>query len=328
MMQTRRANLKLGMGVLAVSCLPSVSWAQAGGFPDHPVKIVVGFPPGQSGDTVVRLVAQKMGPVLGQSVIVENKPGAGAIIGIKAVKDAKPDGYTLSYISVASLLINPALGAALPYDTAKDFVQIGTVNSAALILVVKNSLPVKTLPELVAYSKQQATSPNFGSAGIGFANHLTMEMLMQRSGMKMVHIPYTGDAAAVTGLLAGDLDAMFLTTTVALPLIKADKVKAIAIASRAREAIAPEIPTVIESGFEVDVENWGSLMAPAGTPAPVIERLNAALQVALDDADVKKTWASMGIKPMKASVAETNSFVAKKRAEWVATAKATGIRLP
>ncbi len=241
MNQTRRANLKAGIGMLGFSCLPSIGFSQSGSFPDHPVKIIVGFPPGQSGDSVVRLIAQKMGPALGQSIIVENKPGAGAIIGIKAVKDARPDGYTLSYISVASLLINPALGATLPYDTVKDFVQIGTVNSAALVLVVKNSLPVKTLSEFIAYSKRQTPSLNYGSAGIGFANHLTMEMLMQRTGIKMVHIPYTGDATAVTGMLAGDIDAMFLTTTVAFPLIKSEKVKALAVASRSREPAAPEI---------------------------------------------------------------------------------------
>lgn len=323
-------NFAATLTVCALSWAASnTTWAQSPPYPARPIKLIVGSPPGQSGDAVARLVAQKMGLALNQSVFVENKPGAGAIIGSSALKESKPDGYTIMYGSTGSLVINPALYEKLPYDPFKDFVAIGLVNSAPQLLVVPNALPVKNLAEFIEYEKSRPSSGNFGSAGIGFANHLTMEMLLQRIGVKMVHVPYAGDAAALSGLFAGDIDAIFLTTTVAVPLIKAGKVKALAVSTRVRPAVAPDVPTVSESGFDgFDVVSWGSLMAPAGTPAPVLEQLNAALQKALDDADVKTQLATMGLTALKASTADTTAYIARQRVEWAAAVKSSGARLP
>ncbi len=312
---------------LAMLGLPLTAAAQSGSFPEHPIKIVVGTPAGQSGDAVARLVAQKMSVTLGQNVFIENKPGAGAIIGMKAVKDAKPDGYTLMFASVSALAINPAFMTRLPYDSLKDFTAVGLVNSAPIMLVVRNAVPARNLAEFVAHVKKQKPEVNFGSAGIAFYNHVSMEMLMRRTGMKLNHVPYTGDPAAIVGLLGGDVDAMFLTTTVAIPLIKSDKVRPIAIATRTRSPALPDVPTFIESGIEgYEVDNWGSFVAPAGTPAPVVERLNAALQIALDDPDVKKQLAAMGLRPLKSTVAETTAFIAKEIPMWDKAVKEAGIR--
>jgi tripartite-type tricarboxylate transporter receptor subunit TctC len=325
---TRKKIISVSSAVAFSMCsLPFASFAQASTpFPERAVKIVVGTPPGQSGDRVARLVAQKMSVELGQSVIIENKPGAGAIVGMRAVKDAKPDGYTLMYASVGALAVNPAVVDKLPYKS-EDFVAVGMVNSAPMILSVRNDVPAKTLNEFIAYTKQANPVPNYGSAGIGFTNHLTMEMLIKSSGLNMVHIPYTGDALAINGMLGGDIDAMFLTTTVALPLIRGGKIRGIAIATKDRIAVASEIPTVEEAGFKgFDVDNWGSLMAPAGTPSQVVERLNVALQTALDDEDVKRQFDVLGIRALKTSAAEATSFIAKEQTQWAAAVKAAGIK--
>jgi tripartite-type tricarboxylate transporter receptor subunit TctC len=313
---------------LLLTALPAATWAQ-GGYPVRPVKIVLGFPPGQATDTIARIVGQKMTEVTGQPFVVENKPGAAGIIGTDFVAKSPPDGYTLVMGSSGPLAVNPGLyGAKLPYDPVKDFAHITVVASVPLFIVAHPSFPPNTVKELIAYAKANPGKINYASGGSGVTNHLAMEMFKSVAGVDLMHVPYKGGPPALSALIAGDVSVMFETGPGALPHVKAGRLKAIAVGSLKRSAGAPEVPTVDESalpGFEAIA--WIAISAPAGTPQPVIAKLNAEIVKIVNLPDVKERLLVLGAEPVGNSPAEFSAYLRAEIAKWGKVIKESGARV-
>jgi tripartite-type tricarboxylate transporter receptor subunit TctC len=246
-------------------------------YPERQIRIIVPYPPGGSVDVLGRVVAQRMQENWGQTVIVENRPGAGTMIGTAAAAKAEPDGYTL-VIVVSAHTTNPALHAAMPYDSIKDFAPIALLARTPVVLYAHPSLPAKDTKELVALAKQKTHTLNFGSAGTGSMTHLTGELLRDMTGADLLHIVYRGGTPALNDLLAGHLPLQFATVAQALPQYKAGQLRALGISSAERYASVKEIPTFREQGIDLVTTEWYGLLAPAGTPRPIIDKLNAEMK--------------------------------------------------
>jgi tripartite-type tricarboxylate transporter receptor subunit TctC len=246
-------------------------------YPDKPVRIIVPYPPGGSVDVLGRLIAQRMQENWGQTVIVENRPGAGTMIGTAAAAKSDPDGYTLIVV-VSGHTINPALYSSMQYDGIKDFAPIALLARTPVVLYAHPSLPAKDAKELVALGKAKTHTLNFGSAGTGSMTHLTGELLKTQAGIEMLHIVYRGGTPAMNDLLAGHLPLQFATVAQALPQYKAGQLRALGISSAERYASVPEIPTFKEQGIDVVTTEWYGLLAPAGTPRPIVDKLNAEMK--------------------------------------------------
>ncbi|MES2184134.1 MAG: tripartite tricarboxylate transporter substrate binding protein [Pseudomonadota bacterium] len=301
--------------------------ADAAGYPKRPIRIVVGYPPGQTVDVTARAFGEALQRTFNSPVFIDNKAGANGILGAQIVKAADPDGYTLLFGTSGQMAINPALYAKLPYDTLKDFVAVGAGATGRSYLVVNNDLPVKTLAQLVAYSKAHPGKLSYGSGGTGITAHLAMEMLKSETGMDALHVPYKGSPAAVTGLLAGDVQAMFDAGAVLTPMIKAGKVRVLAVSSRQRYAAMPDVPTVAEQGYpDFDVAAWTALFAPAGTPPAIVEKLNAALQAATRQEALMAPIRAGGSEPQRLAVAEVRTFMQTEIAKWGRAAAAAGLK--
>jgi tripartite-type tricarboxylate transporter receptor subunit TctC len=320
---SRRVALTLlacaGMGLAA---LP----AAAQHYPDRPVKLVVPYPPGGSADILGRMLEQKLGAALGQSIVVENKPGAGTAIGADYVAHSAPDGYTLLLGTVSSQAMNPAV-VHVSYDPVKDFVAIAPVATIPFVLDLNPSVPATSVKTFVEWAKAHPHDVNYSSAGNGTSNHLAGALFNETAGTTLVHIPYKGSAPALQDLVAGRVQVMFDLVTTSLPMIKAGKVRAIAVTSAARVPTLPDIPTLKESGYpDYDVSAWFGLFAPAGTPADVIARLHDVTAQALAAPEFRDKLAAMGMTPMAASQAEFASTVAGEAAKWREVVKAAGIK--
>jgi tripartite-type tricarboxylate transporter receptor subunit TctC len=260
----------------AAACLPALAAADA--YPSTTVRLVVAFPPGGGTDGAARIVAEKLGPELGQAIVVDNRAGAGGTIGALSVARAKADGHTLFFGTGAELLINPITRKTAPYDLLKDFVPITEVGGVTFVLVAPAKTGASSVQELVARAKAQPGKLSFSSFGIGSTNHLIGELFLAATGTRALHVPYQGSQQAMTALLAGEVDFAFETAAVALPQIKAGKLKAIATPSPQRLKELPDVPTLQESGYkDLVAEGWMGVFAPAGTPAPVVEKLAGAL---------------------------------------------------
>jgi tripartite-type tricarboxylate transporter receptor subunit TctC len=246
-------------------------------YPDRQIRIIVPYPPGGSVDVLGRLIAQRMQENWGQTVIVENRPGAGTMIGTAAAAKSDPDGYTLIVV-VSGHTINPALYASMQYDGIKDFAPIALLARTPVVLYAHPSLPAKDAKELVALGKAKTHTLNFGSAGTGSMTHLTGELLKTQAGIEMLHIVYRGGTPAMNDLLAGHLPLQFATVAQALPQYKAGQLRALGISSAERYASVPEIPTFKEQGIDVVTTEWYGLLAPAGTPRPIVDKLNAEMK--------------------------------------------------
>jgi len=264
---------------LAALCLAPVAQAQplADKYPERQIRIIVPYPPGGSVDVLGRLLAQRMQENWNQTVIVENRPGAGTMIGTAAVAKADPDGYTL-LIAVSGHTTNPALYATMQYDGIKDFEPVALLARTPVVLYAHPSLPAKDTRELIALGKAKTHTLNFGSAGVGSMTHLTGELIKAQAGIDMLHIVYRGGTPAMNDLLAGHLPLQFATVAQALPQYKAGQLRALGISSAERYASVPEIPTFKEQGIDVVTTEWYGLLAPAGTPKPVIAKLNAEMK--------------------------------------------------
>lgn len=294
--------MKQFLGILACSLssafiiAPAIA-ADATSFPNRPIKIVVPFPPGGSTDVLIRLIGPRLSDRLGQTVIVENRPGAAATVGADNVARSDPDGYTILAAS-AHHTIAQAVLPKLNYQIDKSFAPIGTIAMVPNLVVVNSSLPAKDISELVALTKADPDKFNYGSAGPGSAHHLIGEMFKLRTGAQLTHVPYGGSAPAVTGLLSDQVQVMFDTVPSALPHIKGGKTRALATTTAKRSSALPDVPTLQESGLEgFDVGTWMGLVAPAGTPAAVVKRLNEELVAVVNDPDVQKQLLSQGIEP-------------------------------
>ena len=309
-------------------CLLS-GWASAqSAYPNRPVRVIVPFPAGQATDVVARMLAQQFTESLGQSFFVENKAGAAAIIGTEQVKNAAPDGYTLLMASSGPLAINPSLYSKLPYDTLKDFQPIGMMVAVPQFLVVNKDFPASNLKELMAYVKQNPGKVNFGSGGSGLTNHLTMELLKIATGMQITHVPYKGAPAAVTALIGGEISMMFESGPAVIPHVSSGKLKVIAVGSPRRSLTLTEVPTVAEAGVPgFSALAWAAFLAPAGTPRPIIQKMNAELNAALSKPAIKERLLGMGAETLEYTPEQTAAYLKSELENWAVAVKASGARV-
>ena len=300
---------------------------QTQAWPSKPLRIVVGFPPGASADVAARLVAAKMSESLGQTVLIENKPGAGSNIATESVVRAPADGYTLLLGTIANT-INASLSKNLPFDFGRDLAPVASLASLPNLLVVTPSLGVATVQELVAAAKRKPGEILYGSSGNGTGPHLSGELFNLMAGVKLTHVPYKGSPQAMTDLLGGRVQAMFAPASTALPHIKAGTLKVLAVSSAKRTGASPELPTIAESGlpgFETSV--WFGLLAPAGTPRDIIERLNREANRALADPAVKTQFAAQGIDGMGGTAEQFAAYIKDETAKWARVVQASGAKI-
>lgn len=300
--------------------------AFAADYPTRPIRIIVPYAPGGGADAVARVVARKAGESLGQTIVVENKGGAGSILGTDLVAKADPDGYTLLLGQSGPISINPAVYKSLPYDPAKDFAPITMTNSYPYVLVVNANLPAKSLQEFVALGKREPGTMNYGTTGVGAANHLVSELFCAKAGLKMTHIPYRGTALAVADLVAGQVTMVFGDPVSVLPHINAGRLRALAVTSPQRSPVAPQIPTMAESGYpDIDAVAWHGILAPAKTPPEIIRKLNVEIVKALQDPSVKSLLDNQAMQVVGDTPEEFAAFLRKDAATWKAVAVAANV---
>ena len=282
--------------LLATTALAPAAFAQ-GAYPSKPIRMIVPYAAGGPTDVLARVMAQKLGESLGHNVIVDNKPGASGIPGTDAIAKAAPDGYTIGLSTIGPLAVNPSLFPNIPYDTLKDFAPVMVLARSYSLLAVHPSVPAHNMKELVALLKAHPGKYTYASGGVGTTQHLSGELLDNVAGMKMLHVPYKGEGAAQTDLLGGQVHMMFTSTLIGYNNVKAGKLRAIAVTSGQRLASMPEVPTIAETfpGFEVTA--WYGMVAPAGTPEPIVRKLNDSLQAVLKNPEVIKKLEDLGATP-------------------------------
>ena len=309
----------------ALSASASV-WVAAQQYPTRSIRFIVPFPPGGGNDIVGRIVAQKLADGLGQSVVVDNRGGAGGTIGTDLAAKSPPDGHTM-LINNISLAVNATLVPQLPYDTLKDLAPVTMVGRQPNIVVVHPSLPVKSVRELLALARAKPRHINYGSGGVGTASHLATELLQLMSRIEMVHVPYKGLGPALTDLMGGQIQLIISTMASALPQVKAGKLRPLAVTTARRSSFFPAVPTMDEAGVAgYEFNTWYGLLVPAKTPRPIIERLNKALSGVLDSAAVKEQFSVQGVEPAPTSPEEFSAYLAAEVKKWAKVIKASGAR--
>ncbi|QDM17073.1 tripartite tricarboxylate transporter substrate binding protein [Tardiphaga sp. vice352] len=315
------------MGALAIVTATAGS-AQAQGWPNRPIRMVVPYTPGGYTDLMARLVSQKMSEALGQTFVIENKPGANAAIGTDSVAKAAPDGYTFGTV-IAAHSVNPTLNPKLPYDTMKDFTYVSLTSVAPLILIAHPSVPASNMKELIALAKAKPGTLNFASSGIGSAAHLTMEMLKSREGINLQHIPYKGTAGALQDLVGGQISVMFDVIGPLMSQVTPGNAKAIAVTAKDRVPAATNVATMTEQGVPDFVSGtWSMIIAPAGTPKEIVDRISLEAKKALSDPDLKKKLDDQGIVAMGSTPDEARAFVTEQIALWKKVIVEANIKLP
>ena len=280
---------------LALACIGTPVFAQAP-YPSKPIRLIVPFSPGGVTDTSGRLIADQLSRRIGQQIIVENKPGASGNIGSALVASSEPDGYTLVLGFDGTMVINPHIFESVPFDTLKDFAPIGKIGETILVLVAYPKFEAQTLQEIIALSKQPGKTVTFGSSGVGSPQHVGIELLNQRTGAKLMHIPYKGGGQAMIDVQGGNIPLVYTAVAGAYPHIKTGRLNAVAVSSKERAPSLPEVPTFIESGIpDFVVSGWVGIFAPSKTPRPVIEYLNRELNAVLETPDVKAKLDTLGI---------------------------------
>jgi tripartite-type tricarboxylate transporter receptor subunit TctC len=301
--------------------------ALAQAWPAKPIRLMVPFPPGGSTDIVARIVAQKLGERLGQSMIIENRGGAGGTLGTAVVAKAAPDGYTLAVASTSTHVVAPSVYTKLDYDPVKDFAPISLMAVSPYLLVVTPSVPVKSLQELVALAKKQPGKLNYASAGVGSTTHLAMEMLKSVSGTYMLHIPYNGNGPAGTAVVGGQVEVLFGSLPSILPHAKSGRLRALAVGTPKRSASLPEVPTVAESGYPgFDASLWLAIMAPAGTPQPILDRLQKEIVLIVGAADTREALDKAGAEPVTSTPAELAAMIRDGVSKYAQVIKSAGIK--
>ncbi len=320
-----RRSLLQALAVLPVSAAPS--WAQ-GTYPDRPIRLVVPYLAGGATDVGARVIAEQMAKGLGQPIVIENRPGAGVIVGTNTVAKADPDGYTLLITTLAHP-INITLQKKLPYDSIADFEPVALMGIINFILVVHPSLPVTDMPSLVAYLKANPDKANYGSAGTGSPMHLGPELFKSLAGVQANHVPYRGESAAVNDMLGGRLTFMLSGTSTIVPHIQAGSVRALATPSPKRSSLAPQVPTTTEAGFaQWQTYSCIMMLAPKGTPRAVVERLNREANAAMASDEVKTRLAKLGIDAFESSTPEsTAKFIRDEAEKWAPIVKASGAQV-
>ena len=301
--------------------------ARAEDYPTRPATIVVPYTPGGSTEILARIIAQNLGPKLGQSVIVENKPGAGTVIGANAVAKADPDGYTLLMATPTPLAINVRVHKELPYDPATDFVPLVMVAQAPFVLIVNPDLPVHSVKELIAYAKANPGKLSYGSGGVGAPHHLYAELLKSMAGIQMTHVPYKGSLPALNDVLAGHVQLMFCDVPPASGMIKAGKVRALGVSTKTRLTAFPDIPPIAEAGVPgFDVAGWFMVVAPAKTPPAVVAKLHTEMKNVLATPALKEQITKLSLVPLDTpSVDEMKAFVKSEIVRWGKVVEAAGI---
>jgi tripartite-type tricarboxylate transporter receptor subunit TctC len=319
----RRRILSLAAGAAALPAMSRMTWAQS--YPTRPVRIVVGFPPGGGADTVTRLLGQWLSERLGQSFLVENKPGADTNIATEAVVRAPPDGYTLLLCGTPNA-VNATFYDKLNYNFVRDIAPVASVMRVPLVMAVHPSFPAKTVPEFIAYAKANPGKINMASAGIGDATHLASELFKMMAGVDMVHVPYRGGAPALIDLIGGQIQVSFTSMASSVEYIREGKLRALAVTSAMRSEALPDIPTVGEvmPGYESSV--WFGVGAPRNTPADVIDRLNKEINAALVDPRMKARLAELGGTVLPGSPADIGRFIAEETEKWGKVIRAANIK--
>jgi tripartite-type tricarboxylate transporter receptor subunit TctC len=297
-------------------------------YPSRTVKIVVPFPAGGPTDVTARVIAERLEKRLGQSVIVENRPGGGGgTIGAKSVATSEPDGYTLLFALVGTLTIAPAVYKNSGYEPLKNFAPVAMVATGTMVLAVHPSLPVKSVAELVAYAKANPGKVSYASPGFGTLPHLLGEMFRTVTGTEIFHVPYRGSAPAVTDFLAGQVQMMFDAPTTLAPHVKAGKLRALSVSTAERISLLPNTPTTAEAGFpKLATTLWGGIVAPAGTPAPIVATLNQAVNADLKTDGMRASLARFALEPKTMSPQEFGAFLSSEVNKWVGVVKAAGIK--
>ncbi len=321
-----RATLLALLGlVLAPLVTPGVALAQA--YPHRPIRLVVACPPGGATDVFARIVQGRFSEALGQNIVIDNRAGAGGMIGADLVAKAPPDGYTLLIGNIAALAMNVGVYSKMPYDPVKDLAPVLRTVDVSYALVVHPSVPAKTVQEFIAYAKANPGKLSYGSAGSGSAPHLATELLKQRAGIDIVHVPYKGGGPMVTDLLGGQIQVGIGDQANLMPQVKAGKLRVLAVGSPRRSPNYPDVPTIAESGLPgFEAGAWQGLAAPAGTPPDVVKRLNETLVKVMQMPDVRERLLGAGLEPVGGSPEDFAQFIKSEIAKWSKVAKDVGAR--
>lgn len=318
-MTGRRGAIATGIALVAAAAQAQVPW------PDRPIRMIVGYPAGGPSDVFARLVAGQMAPRLGQTVVVENRPGGGAVLASEIAARAPADGLTWLHVDNGILVYNPALYARLPYDPDRDLAGIGFIGRFPLYIVCRADAPWPDFPALLAASRTRP--PTYGSPAVASPHHLAMELVRRRSGLAAEHVPYRGGQAAMQDLLGGNVDLVMIDTATGLPFIRDGRVRAIAVLTEARTAEAPAVPTLRELGVDAVAFGWQGISVPKGVPAEIVARLNAELVRAMAAEELQTRTRALGIQTTRWSAGEFEAFVAAENALWRPLIRDLGIRL-
>jgi tripartite-type tricarboxylate transporter receptor subunit TctC len=318
-MQIRLKCPALALALLALASavtLPNQT-AQAADYPSRPIHLIVPYAAGGAADSIARILAKRMGKAMGQTIVVENRGGGGSIVGTEFVNKAEPDGYTLLLGQSGPISINPAVYKNLPYDPVKDFAPVSLTTTYPYVMVVNPSLGVKTLKEFVALARSKPGALNYGTTGVGAANHLVTELFDSKAGIKMTHIPYRGTALAVADLLAGQVQVVFADPISALSHVNSGALIALAVTSKERSPVAPAVPTMSESGYPgFDAVGWHGILAPANTPRAIVARLYAEIREALKDPETRTLLESQAMQIVGSSPETFAGFIKQDIAVW------------
>ena len=316
--------MKTTLTLIIAAALSSTA-ALAADYPDRPIRMLVGFAPGGGTDATARAIAPKLTELLGQQIIVDNRPGATGNIATDITAKSNPDGYTILMGTIAALAINPSLYAKLPFDPIKDLAPVTRAVDSTNVLVVHPSVPAKSVKELIALAKSK--SLNCGSSGVGGAGHLALELFNLQTGARITHVPYKGGGPAMIDLLGGNIHLIFATAASAVVHIKSGKIRALAVTTAKRAPLVPDLPTVAETGLKgFEANNWYGVVVPARTPRPIIDRLNKEIATALNTADVKELLFKQGLDVAPESPEAFGAYIKSELAKWAKVVKAANLK--
>jgi tripartite-type tricarboxylate transporter receptor subunit TctC len=322
----RRTLLGAGLGGIALS-IPAIGASAQDNWPNRPIRIVVGFAAGGATDISTRVMQPKLTALLGQPVIIENRPGAGGNLATEIVVRSPPDGTTFLMGTIAALAINPSLYASLPFDPQAELAPIGMAGNVLNVLVVPADRPWRTVADLIAAAKAQPETVTYGSSGVGGAGHLAGALLDQMAGVKTVHVPYRGGGPMMTDLMGGKVDYAFSTAPTALPQVQSGRLRLLAVPTARRIRSQPSVPTVAETLPGYEVQNWYALVGPKDLPPAIVRRMNAAVRETLTDPDVSAALEGQGVEPLPSSPEELARFIREETAKWAPIVRATGAKV-